>query len=367
MMVRTWAGRLRALPLSLVLFAVAGDTHASDCYPSDGLSTCVLADNLWTHPGKGRWWSQAPTHLPATHELTGAVTASYVRRPIGLVMSSPDPAGKTVYSVDNSLSGQFGLSAGLASRLSVSLVTPIILFQDGAGKSEVTGQESQLVSQAVGDIRLGTHFRLLTKEQASGWPSFAIRFETTLPTGSSQAYASSSSVVFAPGASLEHRWGPLAIGADVGARIRRETELVGSLLGSEITASLGVQYALLAASRLSIGAEVFTRISLLQQSIRVVRPITSEIDYEPAEGHLTPTEWILTARSGGYLDGRLDLAVAGGGSVPTGTESAPTAPAVRAMFSVTLRTGAPAPKAVRDRRNTLSKDALSHNDGIAGL
>ncbi len=309
--------------------------ETANCYPADGLSTCIASDQLWTHGGSGPWFSQAPTQLPRRGELLTSFTASFVHRPVGLRVSSPDPEGTTIYAVDNALGGQLSFAYGLHPRSALSLIAPFVLYQDGASKADVVGSDQQLPGHAMGDVRLGTHVGILPDDASRPhWPTLALRFEMSLPTGDVEAFSSSPSVGFAPGVSTRQRFGSLSVGADLGARLRREVELAGSLIGSDITGSIGASFAVLEASKLNVGAEIFTRISLLEQTTRVVHPITSEISYRTADQHHIPTEWLLSARSEGWYRGQLSFAVAGGSFIPTGPDVPVTAPAARVMASV---------------------------------
>jgi hypothetical protein len=324
------------------LFALAASlTHAADagaeppnCHPADGLSTCIAADQLWTHAGTGPWFSQAATVLPPRGALHTRFTAAFVRRSVGLRVASPNPDGTTIYAVDHVLGGQFAGAFGIHRRAAMSLVVPFVIYQEGAGKADIVGSDEELPHHAMGDLRWGTHISLLAGHPR--WPAIALRFEMSLPTGDSDAFASSPSAGFAPGMSLHKRLGRFSLGGDVGCRLRREAELAGSLVGSDITTSLGGAFALLGGGKLDIGLEAFARISLLEQTRRVVHPVTSEVSYRTADQHLVPAEWLLSLRSGGWYNDRLDFAIAGGSFIPTGASVPVTAPAARVMASVSL-------------------------------
>lgn len=336
---------LATITLSAVgSWAPAGLAETANCYPADGLSTCIASDQLWTHGGSGPWFSQAPTELPRRGELLTSLTASFVHRPVGLRVSSPDPEGTTIYAVENTLGGQLSFTYGLHPRSTLSVIAPFVLYQDGASKADVVGSDEPLPRHAMGDVRMGTHFALLPNRASKPhWPTLALRFEMSLPTGDMEAFSSSPSVGFAPGVSMRQRFGSFSVGADLGARLRREVELAGSLIGSDITGSVGANFAVLDTRKLQFGAEIFTRVSLLEQTTRVVHPLTSEISYRTADQHHIPTEWLLSARSEGWYQGQLSFSVAGGSFIPTGPDVPVTAPAARVMASMAFRSRAAVP------------------------
>ena len=141
--------------------------EAANCYPADGLSTCIASDQLWSHGGSGPWFSQAPTKLPGRGELLTSLTASFVHRPVGLRVSSPDPEGTTIYAVDNALGGQLSFAYGLHPRSALSLIAPFVLYQEGASKADVVGSDQPLPGHAMGDVRMGTHVGLLPDDAST--------------------------------------------------------------------------------------------------------------------------------------------------------------------------------------------------------
>src|SRR5262245_56067065 len=102
----TGNGRIRCLlPVACCLLSVsllyASPAGATECAPPSRLSTCVNADILWPHAGAGPFFSLGPGFTtPATWVSFGMVM-SYLSRPIGIRVPSPDPEGTSIYAIDN--------------------------------------------------------------------------------------------------------------------------------------------------------------------------------------------------------------------------------------------------------------------------
>ncbi len=204
---------LLTLPLAIVLLCGPAIADENPCQPSDGLSTCIASDNLWPYGGGGRWLSQAPTSTVPGGAAFGFVN-SYLHRPIGLVVASPDPAGTRVFAVEHALSATLLTAVGVNRWLHLDLAMPMMLFQEGASKADVVGSDQALPRSAVGDLRFGSHVVLLPNRPAG--VGLAVRFQMTAPTGQRDAFVSSPSASFAPGVSADCTLGALSLGVDVG-------------------------------------------------------------------------------------------------------------------------------------------------------
>ncbi len=327
---------LLTLPLAIVLLCGPAIADENPCQPSDGLSTCIASDNLWPYGGGGRWLSQAPTSTVPGGAAFGFVN-SYLHRPIGLVVASPDPAGTRVFAVEHALSATLLTAVGVNRWLHLDLAMPMMLFQEGASKADVVGSDQALPRSAVGDLRFGSHVALLPNRPAG--VGLAVRFQMTAPTGQRDAFVSSPSASFAPGVSADCTLGALSLGVDVGARLRRFTQLAGTLVGNQLSASLGVSYDLLPDDWLSLNLEAFALFTLAEQIELVVEPGALEATEATSSDPHIPAEWLLTVRTAGALDGKLSAHLGGGSFIPTGPSTDMTTPALRVVAAVQYRYG----------------------------
>jgi hypothetical protein len=325
----------RTLGVAVVAWLVVpASARAQDdaCAPRDGFSTCIASDNLWPQPGGGPFVTQAPTQLPPRFSGTVGVVPTFYMRPIGFQVASPDPEGSTVYAVDRVLAATFLAGFSPADRLQVQLAVPAILFQDGAGKTDVVGAEEELPHSALGDLRLGVQYAFFARAHDGG-PGLSARFEIAAPTGRDDAFAGYPSTTWAPGIAFDYRLDRVLIGADLGARIRAPAELAGATLGSQISASLGASVDILDDGWLSAAAELWALFTLASQTEITRVPGTLETESETAPPHI-PMEWLASVRTAGLFDGRFRISAGAGGLVPTAEHTAVTSPAVRVVLGV---------------------------------
>jgi hypothetical protein len=319
-----------ALAIALALPRLA---HAQEnpCVPRDRFSTCIASDNLWPHPGGDRFVSQAPTQLPAEGAITFGLVPTFYLRPIGFEVASPDPDGSTVFGVDRALAGHFLLAIAPADRLQLSLVVPAILYQDGAGKSDIVGSEEDLPRSALGDMRFGAYYAFFSRD--GDGPGLSGRFEMAAPIANEQAFAGYRSATWSPGLAFDYRLGRVLVGADVGARLRQPSRLGGATLGHQLSASLGVGVDILADGWLSAGAELWALFTLHKQEEIVRAPGGRDTQVEAAPPHI-PMEWLATVRTAGFFEGQLRMLAGAGTLIPTAEHTAVTSPAFRAVLGV---------------------------------
>jgi hypothetical protein len=327
----------------LLALAAPASAQQDPCVPGGGLSTCINADNLWPAAGAGPWLSIAPTSMTPAGAVSFGLVLTVLSRPIVLRVASPDPEGTDVHAVDNRLGATFQSTLGLGEGLHLTLSMPVVLFQDGATVSDVLGTSDHLPRSAVGDLRFGVSTRLLERPEGEDGVALAGRFEMSVPSGDRQAFVTSGSPVYVPGASLDHRIGIFRWGADLSGRITEPQELAGAKLGSQIGLSLGASVDILEEGWLSGGLETFGLFTLEEQSRLIWDERLLEHRREPTGSPHIPAEWLLSARSAGLLDGQLVTTLAGGGSLPTGSDSALTVPRFRFALSLQYVPAAPKP------------------------
>lgn len=326
---------LRSLVPALALVAFARPAAAQDsgapCFPRDELSTCIAADNLWPHAGGGRWFSHAPTQT--THE--GAVSfgfvPSFIYQPIGLIVSSPDPEGTTIYAVEAALGATFVAGLGVTDRLEVGFAAPVVLYQEGASKADIVGSDQRLPRSAIGDVRFGASFGFLERAHDVEGLGLSARFEIAAPSAQADAFSGHASATYAPGVAFDQRIGDFSYGVDLGGRFRRPVLLATNVIGSQVTLSLGAGYDILDDGWLSANLEAFAIFNLSSQYDLEQGSFESDI---VDAGPLVPAEWLLSARTAGLLDGRFRISLGGGTFIPTSEDFAVTSPTFRVALGL---------------------------------
>jgi len=124
-----------ALAYSLALVAAvvsSAPAHADECAAAT-YSGCINADNLWPHAGPGPFLTiGSPTTTPDGKAAIGLV-GSYLSRPVGIRVASPDPDGTIVPVLDNVVDVTFVGAFGVTDRLEFTVAAPVTLYQDGSG------------------------------------------------------------------------------------------------------------------------------------------------------------------------------------------------------------------------------------------
>ena len=326
---------LSSVALLLVVATAAVPARAGECAPSDGFSTCFASDNLWPQVGGSPWFSQAPTQTSPGSSASFGFVPSYIHRPIGLVVASPDPEGTTIYAAENALAATFLIGVGVTDRAQVHIAAPVMLYQEGASKSDVVGSDIALPRSAVGDMRFGASLSILQRERLMDGPGLSARFEMAAPTGNTDAFVGYSTATYAPGVAFDYRVGPVELGADIGARIRDHVTIAGAVIGTQLTASLGVGYQFLDDDYLSANLEVFALVSPFEQSQLITQPGSPVPEVVPTTAVHAPMEWLLSLRTAGALDGRLRASLGAGSFIPVNTDAlGVTTPAFRLAASL---------------------------------
>ncbi len=325
--------------LVLILMGSAGDVLAQDdpCAPQDGFSTCIASDNLWPQVGGGRWFSQAPTQTAPKSSATVGLSPTYYLRPIGLSIASADPEGTTIYAVDNVVAATFLMGIGVTDRLQLHLASPIVLYQDGASKTDIVGSEQPLPRSAVGDMRFGAAYAIVPRALLQEGLGLTARFEMVAPTGRNDAFTGFATSTYAPGLSVDYRVARLSLGFDAAARIRDYVKLAGANIGTQISGSVGLSYDFFEDSLLSANLEAWALFNTLQQNDLVVEPGQFIAEEEPSLTPHIPMEWMLSVRTASLLEGRLQTSLGGGSFIPTGGDLAVTTPAFRLAWSIHYR------------------------------
>lgn len=329
---RRWrAGAVLTLTAGVLL---PGAAASDECQPRNGLSTCIAADTAWLYPGDSRWFRLAPTDTIPHGTVSFGLVASYLSRPIGLRIASPDPEGTTVWAVDDVVGATYLLALGLGGRTQIGLTMPTVLYQDGSGTADIVGSETFLPRSAAGDLRFGMTTTVVDRDPSADGPTVAGRFELSLPTGGRTTFTTNGAPVYAPGVGYDHRLGRVRWGLDASGRIRPTRELAGARIGSQLGAAAGVAVDILDDAWLSAGLEASALVTLVEQQELRWDAQRLERVAEPTDGLHVPAEWMLSVRSAGLLDGRLVTSLGGGSFIPSGDSSPVTAPRFRFLLGV---------------------------------
>jgi hypothetical protein len=288
-----------------------GEVWADACEPPSGVSPCIDANSLWLPAGDARFLSIAPA-LPAhPRSFSFGLALSFFDRPVRLRAPSPDPEGRDINVVRDSLDAALLASYGVTERFDLSLSLPMALYQRGAGVQGLTSQSAEPIAKtALRDPRLGAGLSVV-EHRPLGFAA-KVRLELALPLGGEQNLAGGSSLVGAPGVALELARGRFRLGSEIGLRLREVTEFAGTNVGSEAYLSLGASLDVLDDSWLSVALESWMLPSLVSQKRDL--PDGTRI----RDAVLAPSEWLLSVRSM-PLEG-LALQLGGGTALPLSSE-----------------------------------------------
>jgi hypothetical protein len=321
--------------LSILLAALwPGAARATNC--SGVTSTCINDDTLWPHAGPARFVAVGSTETVAANQLSFGLVTSYLSRPIVLHLATPGGTSPLdIRAVDDQVNTTFAWSYGVSDRLELDLAIPLTLGQSGLGLSPVTGGFG-LHDTATRDMRFGTTYKLVVQARDTlarplDW-GLAARFEVSAPTGDDDQFSGEHVGVLVPGLSSDVRYDRFFGGAEVGARIRPTTELLGARIGTQLVAALGVGADLLPRELLSVTVEAWALPTLAEQADVVLQG--NRYISTPNGQHITPAEWQLSARSAPIHGGDLAFQLSGGGGIPLDSGSAITVPRFRFTLGV---------------------------------
>jgi hypothetical protein len=303
-------------------------------------------DTLWPHAGSSRFVAVGSTETVSTGQIGFGLLTSYVSRPVVLRIPSPGPAagGAMQYAVDDQVNGTFLWSYGVTGRLELDLALPLTFGQGGTGLAPVTGGPG-LKDTAVRDMRFGVALvfveharpRISAADgsvQASprSW-GLVGRLEMSAPTGDTSEFAGERSGVFVPSVAADYRLGRFFAGAEVGARLRSTTELLGAHIGTQLVAALGAGVDILPRELLSAAVEAWVLPTFEEQStVNIVRGAYADIG---SRGRIAPAEWHVSVRSAPLRSGDLSIELGGGTGIPFGGDLPITTPRFR--FTLGLR------------------------------
>lgn len=264
---------------------------------------CVDAEPMWLTPAGGRLALVSDTRAPAFAQVAAAVHFGFRLRPAVISVPSPNQAGRDVNALRHATDVTLGLRTGVGRGLEVTLVLPAGLYQRGAGIKGVTHQSAPAVAeQSLHDPRLGFGLALPVDSRVL---SAKLRLELKLPLGNVDALAGEHSLVTSPSFALAARSGGWFAGLELGARMRRPTELLGSRIGSQALIALGTGYEL-SNPNLTFAVEAYALPSLVRS----------------ASASYVPAEWLASLRFAPRAAPALSFGVAGGSGLPFSSDGA---------------------------------------------
>lgn len=315
--------RFKALSAVVVLSPALLATHAvhaAECDPASTLSTCVDVDELWFRPGNSPFLTGGGPTTPEGN-ASFSIATSYARRPLVLLSLGPDVEPRESYVIDNLLTSTFAFALGVTDSFEVTAALPVTFYQDGAGYSAFTGADTELTRSVLRDPRLGFVWAPVQRERtrdASGF-GLALRFDLGIPLGEETEFAGVRGATFVPSVSASYRLPPFEAKVDVEGRIRREEQISNVFYGSQLGVTAGVSVEAYAPIGLAFSAEAFALPVLGEQGEQA--------------GAFVPGEWLASARIAPALAGDFFFQAGAGTGIPF-TDSAATAPELRAVFSL---------------------------------
>lgn len=299
---------------SLVVAAslLASPALSVDCDPPSGVSTCVDANALWHPPGRPELVAIAPAEPTPSGAFAFGAVADYASRPIVLVAASPDPEGREIRVVDHRLDLSLTWAYAPSERLELTLVTPMVLHQTGAGAEGVTSQSAPPIARtAARDPRVGAGYALPIPKALRDSTGLGVkaRAELALPLGDELVYAGEQSFVLAPSVAASMATGRFFAGSELGARLRETVHVAGASLGPQLVAALGAGIHILSEQRLSLSAEA------------ALMPTLAAQDRARGDALLVPAEWLAALRSAPFSDPALLLQLGGGTGIPLSSEA----------------------------------------------
>ena len=294
--------------VSSVWFAVAGvlfvsSGNAFESCPRGRYSSCLDANALWLRPGDSDFITVAASTPRSVGFRAGA---SWVERPLSLEVAAPDASGREIPLVERALDEHVLLAFGVGPRLELGLAWVTVLRQSGTGPNGIQSQSGvRLAATAVRDPRFGFGYVALDRDGLD----VSLRADVALPFGDPDAYASAGAVTAAPSAVVRVEAGRVALGAELGARLRPSVELGSVRQGSQLYAAIALSVRLFAPLRLSV--EAFALPSLVDSTSARARDLGLSVRSLPAE-------WLASLRWAPLP--RFSAALAGGSGLPLSSE-----------------------------------------------
>jgi hypothetical protein len=268
------------------------------------VSPCFDADPVWLSSGPSNF-----TTLPSPRALDAGmlsllIGANVAVRPVTLVVPSPHPDGRVVPVLEQTSTLTLAARYGLGRSVDLHAALPLVPYQSGTGAEGVTSQRAERVRAfTLRDPRVGLSAALFGREDASPLV-LGTRLDLALPLGDASALSGAAGPTVAPAFAAEFVAGRIALGLDLGVRLRRAASFGSVRLGSEFATALGLAVTLLERPVLALGLEAFLRAPLVSP------PQTTGNDRN------LPAEWLLATRFRTHASSRWSLEGAAGTGLP---------------------------------------------------
>lgn len=288
----------RVALFSMIAASALGLAMARPAFADCGAraSPCVDAEPFWQSPAAVRLTTVSDTGALTAGELALGTSFTYRLRPAVLNVPAPNQDGRDVNLIKDAFSWSLSARLGVGNRLELTALAAG-LSQRGAGIKGITSQSAPAIdSPALQDPRIGFGYSLSPPTPRFG---VKVRFEAKLPLGNEEAFAGERSFVASPSIAVSTKQGGLFGGVELGARLRRPSDLFGLRVGSQALLAAGGGYEL-ARSRLSFALELYLLPSLI----------------DSGSYRYLPAEWLLTTRYAPRLFGNFSLGLGGGGGLP---------------------------------------------------
>jgi len=325
---------LASVAASVAAVLSAPAARATDC--SGFFSTCVNDDTLWPHAGPSRFVAVGSTETVAGGQVGFGLVTSYLNRPV-ILATHLGSAESDQYAINDQVNGTFLWSYGVTNRLELDLAVPLTFGEGGTGLAPITGGYG-LKDTAVRDMRFGfayalvPHARVSDEAQRSAW-GLTGRLEVSAPTGDADQFAGERSGVFVPSLAGDWRSGRFFVGAELGARLRPTTEVLGARVGTQLVTAVGVGYDILPRRELLTATlEAWALPTFAEQAD--INPSAGGYVSTPNGAHILPAEWQLSARTAPMRGSDLSFQAGGGGGIPLTSNPGITTPQVRFTLGI---------------------------------
>ncbi|MGD0524655.1 MAG: thrombospondin type 3 repeat-containing protein [Polyangiaceae bacterium] len=314
----------------------APSARATDC--SGLFSPCVNDDILWPHAGPSRFVAIGSTDTVAAGQVGFGLVTSYLNRPIVLAIPLGG-AESNQYAINDQVNGTFLWSYGVTNRLELDVAVPLTFGQGGTGLAPITGGYG-LKDTAVRDMRFGFAYALLAHPRVSDAaqpPGFGLtaRLEVSAPSGDTDQFAGDRTGLFVPSVAGDWRSGRFFVGAEVGARLRPTTEIVGAEIGTQLVTIVGAGYDILPQRELLTATLEAWALPTFAEQDQVTKNASGIYTSVPDGQHIAPAEWQLSARTAPMRGGDVSIQAGGGGGLRlSGDEGSITTPRFRFTLGI---------------------------------
>jgi OOP family OmpA-OmpF porin len=303
-----------AIGLSMAAGLVtSGSAQAAEC-DNALVSACINSDTLWPHAGPSRFVTVGSAETVADSRVSFGLITSYQSRPIVIHNPSPAPAGADATVIDNQVNGTFLFAYGVTKRLELDAMLPITFIQSGSGVSAITAG-AELRDTTTRDARFGFTFAFLEQWDAAAKKLGLVgRFEVSAPLADKDQFAGENNGVLIPSLAADYRLGRLFLGAELGMRIRKTTELDGYRVGTQGFIGVGAGVDVLPRELLSVMVEARALPIFVEQGTPTQTP--SGLTSTPNGKYTAPADWTVAVRTAPLAGGDLAFSLGGSGWLP---------------------------------------------------